>query len=252
MTSSKKGRLPLWICAAVSIAFLAPSAHAGSDESIVYGDELTKPRETSFELYEKFAKTSKAGSLRGDGEFHVIGEFGYGLSRQWDVALKVPFTHVGGSWYGNGAFAEVKYIAPHAVEGLYWGVEIEAGSIKAFRAERAWVIEAVPIIGYRSGRFHFIANPGLEYTPEENDRGLSFEPKFKAAYQYNHQNAFGLEYHIDAGLLRKITSRPQRNEVAYLTWDATVDERHISVGIGRGTTAVSDRWAAKIMIDLDD
>jgi hypothetical protein len=225
---------------------------AATDDAIVYSDEITKPGESAFELYAKLAKSAPGDGLLGRNLFHAIGEYSYGFSRQWDVALKVPVTRFAGEWHADGAYAELKYVAPHAVTGFYWGAEIEAGNVSAPGAAREWVLEAVPIIGYRSARWHFIANPGLEFAPDESKDGLSFQPKFKAAYQRDVSNAFGVEYHIDAGPLKRITARKLRNEIAYLTWDTKFGERRVSAGIGRGTTAASERWAAKITIELDD
>lgn len=234
------------------LAVLAHSAHAEGDIDVVYGDDLAHRGELSTELAARWSQTSRSGQFAGKPLWQGVAEFGYGLSDTLNVGIKIPVAHIDGTWHASGAYAEVKYVAPHGPAGWYWGAEIEAGSIKAIGEERAFVLEAFPILGYRTGRLHLTANPGLEYSSEGEDRGWGFAPKVKVAYSINDSHAVGLEYHLDAGKLGEFTPRRQRAETAYLTWDARFAGHAVNLALGHGATRRSDRWALRLGVELDD
>ena len=236
-----------------ALIFLRGAAQAGTDEAIVYGDELNHRGEIGMEFYANFSAIPAKDEQPRQHLFHAIGEFSYGLNDQWSIAAKFPVTRLAGAWHADGAYAELKYIAPHdAASGLYWGAEIEAGRVSAPGEKRSAVAELAPIVGFRAGRWQLIANPGFEYSSDEEERGWSFQPRVKAAYAVGRDQAIGVEYHVEAGRLPALSPRRQRNEIAYLTWDTLVAKRKVSAGIGRGTTPVSQRWAFKLVVELED
>ena len=237
---------------AVLLGAIALPALASPDLDVVYGDDLASRGELATELAARWSQTSRAGDFGGRTLWQAVGELAYGLSDNLNVGIKVPVTRVDGSWHGHGAYAEVKYLAPREANGFYWGAEIEAGSIKPVGEERAFVLEAFPILGVRAGRLHLIANPGVEYSSEGEDRGWGFSPKAKLSWRLNDKHALGLEYHVDAGKFGDFAPRSKRSEMAYLTWDARIHGQQLRVALGRGATHASDRWAIRIGIELDD
>lgn len=236
----------------ILLGVAALPALADSDIDVVYGDDIARRGELAAELAARWSQTSRAGEFGGRTLWQGVGELAYGLSDNFSVGVKLPVSRVDGSWHGHGAYAELKYLAARSTEGFYWGAEVEAGSIKPVGEERAFVLEAFPILGYRAGRLHLIANPGLGYSSEGEEKGWSFSPKAKLAYQLNDAHALGLEYHVDAGKFGEFAPRTKRSETAYLTWDAKIAGQALNVALGHGTTHASDRWALRIGIELDD
>jgi hypothetical protein len=236
----------------VLLGVITLPAMAESDIDVVYGDDLAHRGELAAELAARWSQTSRASDFAGRSLWQAVGELAYGVSDNLSVGIKLPATRVDGSWRGHGAYAEVKYLAPRREEGLYWGFEVEAGSIKPIGEERAFVLEAFPILGYRIGRVHLIVNPGAEYTSEGEDKGWGFAPKAKLSYQLNDAHALGLEYHVDAGKFGDFAPRSKRSETAYLTWDAKIAGRQMNFALGHGTTHASDRWAVRVGIELED
>jgi hypothetical protein len=155
----------------ILLGVLALPALADSDIDLVYGDDIARRGELAAELAARWSQTSRNSDFAGHVLWQAVGELAYGLSDRVSVGVKLPVSRVDGSWHAHGAYAEVKYLAPHRADGLYWGAEIEAGSIKPVGEERAFVLEAFPILGYRIGRYHLTANPGVEYTSEGEDKG---------------------------------------------------------------------------------
>jgi hypothetical protein len=68
----------------------------------------------------------------------------------------------------------------------------------------------------------------------------------------NESHAVGVEYHLDAGKFGDFALRTKRSEIAYLTWDTKLAGKQFSVALGHGATNSSDRWAARVGIELDD
>lgn len=228
------------------------SAVAGPDIDMVFGDDLPGRGELATEFSARWSQSARDSDFAGRALWQAVGELGIGLTDQFAIGIKLPVTRVDGAWHGNGAYVEMKYLAPHAANGVYWGAEVEAGQIKPVGEERSFALEAMPILGYRGDRWLLTANPGLEYSAEGEDKGWSFAPKAKAAYRLNDLQAVGLEYHVDAGRLSDLAPRSKRREMAYLTWDGKVGGQQLSVALGHGATHASDRWAVRIGIELDD
>lgn len=227
-------------------------AVAESDIDVVYGDDIARRGELAAELAARWSQTSRTGDFGGRMLWQAVGELAYGLRDNLSIGVKLPVSRVDGSWHGHGAYAELKYLAPRAEQGFYWGAEIEAGSIKSAGEERAFVLEAFPILGYRMGHVHLTANPGLDYTSEGEEKGWGFSPKARISYQLNDAHALGLEYHVEAGKFGDFAPRNRRSETAYLTWGGKIAGQGLSVALGHGATHASDRWAVRIGIELDD
>ena len=231
---------------------LTAPALASPDVDMVYGDDIARRGELAGELAARRSQSSHGGELTGGTVWQLQGELSYGISDQFNLGIKLPVYRVDGSWRGNGAYLEAKYLAPHTGQGFYWGVEIEAGSIKPYGEERSAVLEAFPILGYRAGRYHLTANPGLEYSAEGEDKGWGFAPKLKIGYELGKGHALAVEYHVDAGKFGSFTPRAKRSETAYLTLDSQVAGQKFSVALGHGTTHAADRWAVRIGVEFDD
>ena len=242
--------LPAFVVTAL-LGTLALPALADSDIDVVYGDDLARRGELATELAARWSRTARQSDFAGRTLWQAVGELAYGVGDNLNIGIKVPVSRVDGNWHGHGAYAELKYLAPRRAQGFYWGAEIEAGSIKQPGEERAFVLEAFPILGYRVGRVHLIANPGLGYSSEGEDKSWDFAPKAKVAYQLDDANSLGLEYHLDAGKIGDFAARSQRNETAYLTWDTKIAGQQMSLALGHGTTRASDRWAVRIGVELD-
>jgi len=240
------------ITLALVLGSITLPAFAGPDIDVVYGDDIARRGEVAVELAARWTQTSHASALGGRALWQAVGELAYGVSDNFNLGIKLPVSHADGHWHADGAYAEAKYMAPHAADGFYWGAEIEAGSIKPAGEERSLSLEAFPIFGYRTGHWHVIGNPGVEYSSEGEDRGWSFAPKAKVSYSLNSLHALGLEYHVDAGKFGDFAPRSKRSETAFLTWDAKIVGKQMNVALGHGATRGSDRWAVRIGIELDD
>lgn len=229
-----------------------PPAWAEQTEFEVYRTELPDAGESNFDFASSLSKTPNQGDSNGRSMFQAIGEYSYGIADRWAAGFRLPVYQTGGTWRGYGLLGEVKYVAPHVEQGFYWGAEIEAGYVSPPGEARQWLLEVMPIAGYRLERWEFTVNPGVVVASAGDGRGVvTFEPNGKISRQVAPQSAIGLEYFVDAGPLRAILPRAARSEVAYLALDTKLGKCGVNIGLGRGMTDASPRWTAKLVADLE-
>jgi hypothetical protein len=227
---------------AASACLIWPLAAAAAPEEIkIFTDELAVPGEHSLEVH-----ANKAGS-----RLQLMPEYSYGVARGWELSLQFPFAYQDAGVSAGGLRGELQYVAPHdASQGAYWGFNLELARMARPGEPRFWDLEMLPILGYRSGSWHLVANPGLTLALSGDERKLRFAPAAKAAYSTSEHNAWGLEYYLDAGPLRNWLPREQRAEVLFLAWDGKVAKSDINLALGRGLTGAADRWVLKTIVEF--
>ncbi len=233
-------------------AFLAlgMACHAAAAPK-VDDDGLPDPGEHKVEL--QLDKSSRAGPAAPDTArpLNVVADYAYGLRENWQIAFKALLAFQGGRSRGDGLVSEVRYVAPHDEEkGGYWGVNVGLHYQTPEAEERKWEAELVPVLGYRLGRWHAMANLGLRHALSGEGKKLMFGMATKLAYRVNGRHAAGLEYFHDVGPLAHWSPREERSEYLFLAWDGALKKADFNVGIGRGLTDASDRWVLKLIFAL--
>jgi hypothetical protein len=217
---------PAFLVVFVNGVFAAPN------EIKVFTDELAPYRGETLETHVNKART---------GPLRVMPEYSYGLWHDWELSLQLPLAFNSSSAVSEGYRAELQYIAPHdADQGPYWGINVELARDARVAEEHFWNLEVIPIVGWRSGRWHLVANPGIERPLSGASRGTTPTPAAKVAYRAFGGNAFGLEYYRDAG----------PSHMLYLAWDGKLGRSDINVGVGHGFTTNSDRWVVKAIYEF--
>jgi len=252
LPASNNGKLFAFLAVFAAIGSVSSFARADMTELEVYRSELADKGETNFDFASNIAKTSAQSDSNGRSVFQAVGEYSYGLTDFLEAGLKVPVSYANSVWYGNGLLTELKYVAPHENEGLYWGAEFEAGFLSPLGEKRQWTLEAVPIFGYRKNEWEIVVNPGLSIASAGDQRGVAtFEPDGKISYQVSKKSAIGIEYFSEAGALRSVLPGGKRNEIALLAFDTKIRKSTINVGIGHGTNDASPGFVAKLVVDLE-
>jgi len=223
--------------AALRLAGLAACWFAGAalatppNEIKVFTDELAAYREHTLETHVNKGST---------GPLQVMPEYSYGIARDWEFSLQLPFAFTSDSANGEGYRVELQYVAPHdGQRGLYWGINMELARNDRVDEPRSTTAEIIPILGYRSGRWHLVANPGFEHTLS-GERDTAATPSAKVAYQVAGKNFVGFEAYADAGDSRTL----------YVAWDGRLGKSDINVGFGRGYASAADRWVLKAICEI--
>jgi len=217
---------------AVGCCALSALASAAPSEIKVFTDELARYREHTLETH-----VNKANA----GPWRVMPEYSYGLWHDWEVSLQLPFAFGSGAASAEGYRAELQYIAPHDEDrGFYWGINMELARVSRREESAFWNVEVIPIIGWRSGDWHLVANPGFERPVSGTERSTTATPAAKVAYRAWRRNDFGVEYYRDSATSRAL----------YLAWDGKLGKSDVNVGVGRGSGPASDRWVLKAIYEF--
>ena len=226
-------------------------AAAAPNEIKVFTDELASYREHTLEVHVNKASHPGAKAEDQSTPLQIMPEYSYGIRRNWELSLQLPVSISHGSSDLDGYRVELQYVAPHDEdEGFYWGVNVELARNTRSGEEAFWSVELMPIVGYRVGRWHFAANPGVDKAISGSSRATNFQPAAKVAYQAFGWNAFGVEYYVEAGPLSNLSSRDDQSRVLYLVWDGKIGKSEINLGLGRGFTDASDRWVFKMIWEV--
>lgn len=232
----------------------APLALADGTELEIYRDDIADKGESNFDFAVNAVRWPRKDDddARGGTVFQAVGEYSYGVSDIWQVGVKLPVSYLDGSWRADGLLSEIKFVMPHEKTGWYWGAEFEIGYESTPTEKQQWAIEATPLVGTHLGNWEFILNPGLSISSGGDQRGtVLFEPGAKVAYQIVQYGALGVEYFSEAGPIRSTLPGRERNELAFLTFDARIDKNIINFGIGHGLNGNSPGWAVKAVADLE-
>src|SRR4029453_13249784 len=149
---------------AIACSTVAPELVAAAPNEIkVFTDELARFREHTLEFHVN--KASSAGPKADDQRtpLQIMPEYSYGLRRNWELSFQLPFAFDQGTSRVDGYRAELQYVAPHDEdEGFYWGFNAELARNERSGEEAFWSAELIPILGYRAGRWHLVANTGVD------------------------------------------------------------------------------------------
>lgn len=220
--------------ACVFLPLAAPlQAWAAPNEIKIFTDEIASPGEHTLEVHANRAPATG---------YQVMPEYSYGASRGLELSAQLPVSGQRGSLHGDGYRGELQYVAPHdPAQGAYFGFNAELGREERRGDLHHWNLELIPIAAYRTGDWHFVANPGVSLPLSGPDRKLLFNPAAKAAYQVSAGNAFGLEY---------FRQRDEKSQLLFLAWDGKLGGVDLNLGLGRGLTGESDRWVLKTIIEF--
>jgi hypothetical protein len=234
-------RVKLLIAGMVACSNGAPSSVAAAPNEIkVFTDELARYREHTLEIHVNQASSAGPKVEDRSTPLQIMPEYSYGIRRNWELSFQLPLAIDQGSSGLDGYRAELQYVAPHDEdEGFYWGFNVELARNQRSGEEPFWSAELIPILGYRAGRWHFVANPGVDKPISGSSRATNFQPAAKVAYQAFGWNSFGLEYYGG-----------DESRVLYVAWDGKIRKSEFNVGIGRGFTDASDRWVLKMIFEF--
>jgi hypothetical protein len=226
------------------------------DEIQVYTDDLEAPGERGIELH---VNTTPSGRTTPDypGEvvphhgIRITPEISWGLARNWDAGIYLPFVHSGDdATFFAGPRFRLKWLPLRPAEGtagLFAGINWEVSFVQERFEQAGRTTEIRPIIGYRGERWLFSFNPILTADLAGEDKGvLMFAPALKLSRSFSHGTALGVEYYAELGRLSHFAPRDEQSHIVY----AVLDTERVNFGIGYGLTSASDRWTIKAIFSF--
>jgi hypothetical protein len=233
-------------------------AFGAPDEIQVYTEELNDPGKFGLEQHLNYSiKGQKSqdyeGQMPSNHVTQITPEFSYGLTRNLEAGLYVPFAVTpAGNTYSNGLRARLKYIAPRqSDERAFYGVNMEVGRNSVRTSESISGMELRPIIGYRDARWLLSFNPILNLDLAANvSHRPQFEPALKVTHSVGEGVRGGFEYYGEYGPLSHMLPGDLRSHTVYAVADVDKSGFDINFGIGRGFVNAGDVWVMKAIVAL--
>ena len=235
-----------------AFVFIGRAVAAQTDEIQVYTGELASPGEFNLTVHANYTPrghTAPAflGGITPQGSLNGAFEWAYGVRDWFEAGAYIPVYTIdrNGRILLEGAKLRALFATPHAeARRFFYGVNFEFS-----RNSRAWDQsrfggEIRPIIGARSGRWDFIANPILD-TSFDGIARLDFAPSTRVAYNHNAEWSDALEYYADFGQLRHVANA---QNALFAVADHTGKSLGVEGGIGFGLTGATDRLVLKTIV----
>lgn len=226
------------------------------DEIQVYTDDLEAPGKRGIELHVNTTPSGRAtpaypGEVVPHHGLRITPEISWGLARNWDGALYLPFVRSGdGADFFAGPRLRLKWLPLKPAEGTcgpFAGINGELSFVQQRFEQARRTTEIRPILGYRSDAWLFSFNPIVTTDLAGQDKGvLMFAPAAKLSRSLSHGTALGAEYYSELGRLSHFAPRSEQSHILY----AVLDTERVNFGIGRGLTGASDRWTIKAIFSF--
>lgn len=240
-----------WGLAVCACALAAP------DEIQVYGDEMSEPGSFGLEQHVSYSLQGKKapdypGQLPPHHVTRLTEEFTYGVSPALEAGLYLPLAVApDGRGYLDGLRLRLKYVAPHAAAGWFYGLNTELGHNTVRLAESRTAMELRPIFGYRTADWLFGFNPILAVELSANvSRQPQFKPALKVLRRVGEGVQAGLEYYGELGTLAHGLPRNQQSHTVYAVTEFQAGGWGVNLGLGRGSAAAADAWVLKALIEV--
>lgn len=227
-----------------------------TDEIQVYTDDLEAPGERGIELHLNTTPSGRttpdyAGEVVPHHALRVTPEISYGIARNWDAGVYLPFVRSGdGAYFFAGPKFRLKWLPLRPGEGgtgMFAGVNGEIAFVQERFEPSGRPAEIRPIVGYRGEKWLFSFNPILGTDLAGEDKGVvTFAPAAKLSRRAWPGMALGAEYYMDLGRLSHFSAREEQSRILYVT----ADTERLNFGIGYGLTNASDRWTVKAIVSF--
>ncbi|MBC7434392.1 MAG: hypothetical protein H7345_20285 [Rubritepida sp.] len=221
------------------------------DEIQVYNGEINRPGEWSLEQHLNYGFRARRpdypGALINSRAFNGTPELAVGATPWLEFGAYAPFAiRQDRLFLGGGKLRALLTIPGAAERGWLVGLNTELSWQSPRFSRSRWNLELRPIIGMRRGQWEVIFNPIVDLGLGGR-QGNSFVPATRVAYEVRPGWQLGIETYSDLGPLGGfVLARRQAHQVFAVT-DFQFRGLDINLGVGRGLTAVSDRWVGKII-----
>jgi hypothetical protein len=187
----------------------------------------------------------------------VSPDFSYGIGKNTQVDLQL-FSSVGlhGEARVDGGRVEVLTIPIRPADdddvGPFLGALFEIGHLPATLSTNNLDAEIKLLLGYRTGRWVFAANPEIGFKVSGSGSGAQpdLSNKIKIAYRAGETYSIGIEHYSELGQLRHIGPLNQQSQQTFAVVDFKRKGKDFNLGIGRGWNDFSERWVIKGIVSF--
>jgi hypothetical protein len=240
----------------------SPAALASlQDEIQVYLDDIDRPGEFGLELHVNTTPSGRStpnypGEITPYHGLRVTPEFSWGLSRDWEAGLYLPFaTDADGHAYAAGAKVRMKWMGLHAdgpEGGSFAGANLELSRVQEKFAEAQSGAELRVMLGQRGKNWVLALNPVFEWDLGGPGRSGTPDLSFglKAGYEVARGIMLGAEYYGELGRLNNTLPSSQQDHRLFAAVDVDRSKVEFNFAVGYGLTSAADRWTVKAIVEL--
>lgn len=243
---------------ASALLALAAPAFAADEEIQVYMDEIGQLHKLSLDVHLNHAFNGRnfssfPGEQGSQGRTRITPEFGYALDGSWELGAYLPLANLSddGELSIDGVKLRLKYIAPHAAEGFFWGANLEIGYVNDSLDQNPWNGELKGIAGWRSGPWTLAANLNLGFKVSGDvaapaDIGIAA----KASYAVTEKTSIGLETYNGFGEVEHPSALARNDQQIYAVIDTSYHDWDLNLGVGWGYGEPEDHFIFKAIIGV--
>ncbi len=237
------------------LLFISSFAYAASEEIQVYTDDKEEAGQMSIDWHNNYVITgrSKPEYLGEQAPHHIYRltpEFNLGLTDTLELGIYLLSTrNTEGQWNGDGFKVRLKYIAPHAEEGMYWGLNFETGKQSLAVSQYPRDAQLKAILGWNLGNWNIAFNLNTDGTFNSGARVPTEDLDFKVSYKVAEKTQIGLESYNELGAYNHFDGFNSTSKVIYAVIDSEVLGHEFNAGIGHGMNDQSDKWVVKFIIN---
>lgn len=238
----------LWL-----LALLAAGPARASDEIQVYTGEVAAPREWSLVQHLNYGLRARSGrdhrgALPFRGTVNGTPELAYGVSPWQELGVYLPFAARDDRFYPGGGKLRNLFVSPDAAgRRFFYGLNTELSWAPQRFSQSRWNLELRPILGLNLGRWQVATNPIIGFGIGGHQPS-AFLPANRVAYAVREDLAFGVESYSDFGSPGRFPAASRQAHQLFAVTDFRIGTVDVHLGLGRGLTAATDRWAVKTIL----
>lgn len=191
------------------------------------------------------------GGAATNGAGYLSTEIGRGITRDWSAALYLPAVLTGGRFEPVGAkLRNLVRFSGGDGDGWSWGLLGQVGLISRPASPGRVVGELRPVVTWRGGPWYVVAGMGVSAFSGPDAQAL-LSPQGRVTYTLPRGLEIGLEHYTDLGQVSRPHAPARQTHQLFLTAGMPLGPVEVNFGIGRGLTAASEPWVARLRLGVE-
>ena len=235
--------------------FLSTQVKAAPEEIQVYSADKEDAGHSSIDWHNNYVISGRStpdytGEQPPYHVYRLTPEFNFGLTDTLEFGIYFLSTiSADGDWNGDGYKVRLKYIAPHANEGIYWGLNFEAGEQPRPVAPSLVTAELKGILGWNINKLGIALNFNTDGSINSGSAPVTEEYDFMINYLVAEKSQIGIESYNELGSVNHIDSFSSDSKTVYAVINSEIAGHDFNAGIGRGFDNPSDQWIIKFIVN---
>lgn len=240
---------------AAALLAAAPARASVYDEFEVHGTDIAGAGEPVADLFTSYGlrgirRASYHGALANDRGVYLTPLIGHGVTSWWESSVLFPTAlDRRGQWAPGGAKLHNVLVLPPGTDSRWsFGSVVEATILSRRFQPMTFGWELRPLATWQGGQWSFRGTLGFTggFGGRYGEAVLS--PSVALGRQVTERLALVMEHYAELGPVRRPESLPHQAQQSFLVAQVDLGVATVQLGMGRGLTAASDPWVAKLRL----